>query len=460
MKICIFMSNNFDFSQEIQKSSYKDLSLIINYDYSIHNEYEFIYYKPYLLNSNENNNCLNKKNGMIKNKKWSEILSGKKVMTEEVEYFVFISENGIFKDKNFKIEEIIEKDKEKDIIFMNKSRNISKDFYICKVSDKMRSFFEKWYDLKDMENDLAGLLKDEEINYGLIQENLFLENANLLKFCGDNENKYDYFIKYIANNGINYKELAKEIKKNEKVYNTREEVKIEKKISILIGTPCFGAQVSCNYTKSLIKVKEICEKIEIDFEICFVANQLTTRARNLIAHEFLKGNYTHLVFIDADIDFNPIDVINLVNNNKDICVGLYANKGYHFDKNKVINRGDLLKNINYSSIFLKDSKKDNNNLMEIKYGATGFMSIKRKVFEELLLSTEYYLSNGEKIYDFFPCKVEDKEYLTEDYYFCKKWREKGGRVWSDLKICLNHEGWHSYHGNPMISFMKTNGDNL
>ena len=222
---------------------------------------------------------------------------------------------------------------------------------------------------------------------------------------------------------------------------------------IFIATPCFGAQVSCNYTKSLIQTIELLKRENIEMQIKFLPNQIVTRARNLLACEFLNSDCTHLFFIDADIEWNPIDVLKLIQHKKEICVGLYANKAYIHNENP-----DIFKRIQYSSTFYTDeyNKMSSDHLMEIKHGATGFMMIERKVFDTIKNKTEEFSYNGIPMRDYFPCKVVNNDYLTEDYAFCQFWREAGGKIWADLSICLNHEGWHSYSGNPLRTFTVNN----
>ena len=218
---------------------------------------------------------------------------------------------------------------------------------------------------------------------------------------------------------------------------------------IFIGTPCFNASISCNYTTSLIRTIDLLKSKGIDTEIHFLPNQIVTRARNILAHRFMQGSCSHLFFIDADIQWNPEDVLRLLNHKKEICIGLYANKTY-LDNVKSDNR---FKKIQYSSRFFTENNTMNNDkLMEIKYGATGFMMIERRVFEDTIDLAPEYKYNNDTLNDYFPCKVVDGDYLTEDYAFCEMWRKKGGKVWADLSICLNHEGWHSFHGNPLQTF--------
>ena len=229
-------------------------------------------------------------------------------------------------------------------------------------------------------------------------------------------------------------------------FNTKREN--EKPTKIFIGTPCFGAQVSCNFTSSLIQTLNLLRDNGITCHLRFVPNQIVTRARNILAYEFLNSDCTHLFFIDADIEWDHNDVLKLIKHKKELVVGLYANKSY-----MIVDSHNQFKKIQYSSTFFNENNTMGpDKLMEIKHGATGFMMIQRNVFEAVIDQAPEFKYNGHSMNDFFPCKVVDGDYLTEDYAFCQMWRKKGGKIWADLSICLNHEGWHSYKGNPLQTF--------
>ena len=243
------------------------------------------------------------------------------------------------------------------------------------------------------------------------------------------------------------------------------------KIKIFFATPCFGAQVSCNFTNSLIQTINLLREHNIDCCYSFLPNQIVTRARNILTHRFLQTNCTHLFFIDADIDFRPTDVIEMIKNDKSICVGLYANKRYIDNKDisytDISNNNLFYKSIQYSSTFEQNiNSLENNKLIKIKHGATGFMLIKRNVLENLkTMVKSFNWSHLNNIYAFFNCEVYNNDYLTEDYYFCQLWKDFckkhneenpdsliDDNIWADLSINLNHEGWNSFQGNPFKSF--------
>ncbi|MGD9509154.1 MAG: hypothetical protein AB7X49_11445, partial [Geminicoccaceae bacterium] len=95
--------------------------------------------------------------------------------------------------------------------------------------------------------------------------------------------------------------------------------------------------------------------------------------------------------------------------------------------------------------------------IEIEYAATGFLMIKRQVFDALAaaypdskISRTHEKSRWRLpwLYDFFATMIVDGELLSEDYSFSHRWRAIGGKVWADPTIKLTHWGQHGYTCDP------------
>ena len=87
-------------------------------------------------------------------------------------------------------------------------------------------------------------------------------------------------------------------------------------------------------------------------------------------------------------------------------------------------------------------------------GGTGFMLIKREVFETLMPHTPQYtndlpnLGMGTKIYDFFQTShcPDSGRLLSEDYHFCVQYRKHGGKVYAAPWCKLGHWGSFLFEG--------------
>ena len=104
------------------------------------------------------------------------------------------------------------------------------------------------------------------------------------------------------------------------------------KRKIMVCTPMYGGNCSGLYTKSCLDLAGLAAKHGMDIKFFYLFNEsLITRARNYLADEFLRSNYTHLMFIDSDIHFDPNDVLALATladpeSDRDIVCGPYPKK--------------------------------------------------------------------------------------------------------------------------------------
>ena len=178
------------------------------------------------------------------------------------------------------------------------------------------------------------------------------------------------------------------------------EVSIEemRKKKIFIGTPMYGAMCGGQYTKSIADLTAMCAQYQIEVRLFYLFNEsLITRARNYIADEFMRSGFTHLMFIDSDIGFDPNDVLALAaicedGSDKDVICGPYPKKCISWEKIKsAVDKGFADENPNKLEKYVGDyvfNPVDGQNEMrvdqpaEVSEGGTGFMMITRNAFEQ------------------------------------------------------------------------------
>ena len=260
-----------------------------------------------------------------------------------------------------------------------------------------------------------------------------------------------------------------------------------KKPHIIFLTPCYNSSLYCTYTESLLQTMFMCKDLGIEATVHFCRNDsLVTRARNnLIAKAMHIKTATHFMFIDADITWNPFDIVKLLVADKHIVGGIYPIKNYEWDKiisnPQVIN--DILARkkksqlnamytdqafvqtnmVRYNANYKSNMLEIQNNLTQVRHLATGFMMIQRNVIElmsKAFPQTKYvddvnFLSGSENdfAYALFDCGVEDGHYFSEDWMFCHRWTKMGGEVHADITIDLDHTGIETYKGSYVSSIM-------
>lgn len=228
-------------------------------------------------------------------------------------------------------------------------------------------------------------------------------------------------------------------------------------IHLVVGTPCYGGMMCTEYTQSILALKEACLLNNVKLTCVFLGNEsLIQRGRNTIAHVFLKmQDATHLLFIDADQKFNVKDVVRLLKADKGIIGGAVPMKGLNWDR---IRQGAVLNHPNLSSLsgIFNVNKLDGHEMVDadtpfqVKHVGTGFMLIRRDVFEKLKPVVGWYhrkeMFSNEKVYDFFKVQNVNNELLSEDYNFCHMYRELGESVWLAPWCELGHFGSYLFSG--------------
>jgi len=237
---------------------------------------------------------------------------------------------------------------------------------------------------------------------------------------------------------------------------------------IFVATPMYGGLCVGGYTVGLLNTVQEFMRNGMQLYYAHMMNEsLITRARNTLAYDFLATDATHLMFIDADITFNPADIVRMVNADKDIICGLYPKKEINWKTvAEAVKSGVEYKDLpNYTGSFVVNlvggatqTTGDVNEPMEIDNGGTGFMLIKRNVFETLKPTVPTYTNDmilivdknpvKKIIHEFFATSIDEESnrLLSEDYHFCKIAREAGFRVYAAPWANLTHSGTYNFSG--------------
>jgi hypothetical protein len=242
---------------------------------------------------------------------------------------------------------------------------------------------------------------------------------------------------------------------------------------LVVATPCFGGQVSSIYAASLFKLQGVLRSHHPDIRLKLEMQEndaLITRARaNLVAAFLDDPAATHLLFIDADIGFEPEQVLRLIACGADVCAAVYPVKRIDWEKiRRTIADGRL--DTGAALHYVLEVENPNRiatrgEFVRVRYAGTGFLMIRRHVLERMcerhhalrFRADHNYrdaLSGSANRVALFECMIdaETGAYLSEDFSFCKRWIEMGGEIWADLASRLKHVGPTVYEGNLATQF--------
>ena len=235
---------------------------------------------------------------------------------------------------------------------------------------------------------------------------------------------------------------------------------------VYICTPAYGGNVNLNFMCSCLGLQQLLLQCGIPHEFHGMSNEsLIPRARNRMVNWFLQTDCTHLLFIDGDIEFEPKDVVALLHFDKEVIGAAYPCKGINWEdiKKAVLANPDIpvedldLMGPQWASHLVEGHQEFPKwEPIVVENLANGFMLIARSVFDKLTPLAEEYLTAPnertkmgmtEKARDFFPSRVMDNEYMSEDYGFCKLWKQAGGKIFLCPWMKLGHLGTYKFRGD-------------
>ena len=219
-----------------------------------------------------------------------------------------------------------------------------------------------------------------------------------------------------------------------------------------ICMPCYGGQLTESTFMSYIKWANMARQLGLDWTVETMTNEsLISRARNTLTAKFLHTKEsTHLMFIDADIGWEPWHLLVMLDAQKDVIGGLYPMKSIPI---KWCVNG----------IPGQPEPAPEENLIEVSKTGTGFLLIKRDVFEKLDahpatkpfkndIGLDPVLDPYMKTY--FDTAVREGRYYSEDWTFCENWRDLGGQVWVDKRVLLRHTGTYTFSHEAQEKLMQ------
>ena len=226
-----------------------------------------------------------------------------------------------------------------------------------------------------------------------------------------------------------------------------------KSTRVHIAMPCYGGMLTESTFMSFIKWANTARQLGIDWTLETMVNEsLISRARNTLTAKFLDmPEATHLFFVDADIGWEPWHLLVLLNRDVDVIGGLYPMKTMPIKW--VVNGFD-------------GAETGPDGLQEVSKAGTGFLLMKKHVFEKLNKhpAVKQYKNDigldpkyDQYLKTYFDTAVRQNRYYSEDWTACENWRDLGGKVWVDKRVLLRHSGSYVFCVENQEHLLKTVG---
>jgi len=216
---------------------------------------------------------------------------------------------------------------------------------------------------------------------------------------------------------------------------------------IYVAMPCYDS-VHRDTVVSLMKLFGKFRDVGISSQFNIVRSSLVNHARNLATCGFLQSKCTHMLFIDADVEFEPDAVLRMLVVQKDIVCTPY--------RVKLIDAGK----IKYAVDF-EDEKKIEmlpGEIVEVEQGPAGLMVIHRRVFDKLMeVHPEMHIKhmgsltkdlNSKYLFNFWDTTFNSKTSLWkgEDLSFCDLARSVGFKIYANTESSTIHHGDWGWEG--------------
>lgn len=233
---------------------------------------------------------------------------------------------------------------------------------------------------------------------------------------------------------------------------------------VMVCTPMYGGMGNTMYISSLLQLQDHCHQFGITMQHCFMMNEsLIDRGRNGLVSSFLEvSDAEYLLFVDADIQFRSEDILAMMSFDKDLICAPYPKKSISWPViveavQAGINDIPTLERLVGEYVFTTlEGKEKIDKIVKVAESGTGLMLIKREVFLKMkeAFPENYYISDAtrdigknKEMHAYFRTSIADNRYLSEDFYFCHKWREIGGDVWLFPWAMTTHYGTYGFQGS-------------
>lgn len=206
----------------------------------------------------------------------------------------------------------------------------------------------------------------------------------------------------------------------------------------MVATPTYTGSLDHQYLACYIPmlIHSLKNRVQVDFRV-EAGFSLIQYARNFLVYQFLKNeDYTHMLWIDADLGFDPTALVRMLNRKVDVIGGVYTNKNPTTPKYPYIAAGSVV-----------------DGMQEAYHIPGGFMLVSREAVKAVAdKCPTHFMEHGGVEYEVANCfdlllDTDTKRFKGEDFVYCDRLRAAGYKIYIETDISFLHVGRREWPGN-------------
>lgn len=221
---------------------------------------------------------------------------------------------------------------------------------------------------------------------------------------------------------------------------------------VMLATTAYDSP-DASHTYAIARTREVMHQAGLPSAYLLLqGNCHVDDARNKVVRDFLASDCSELVFLDADVSWEPEQLVDLCGSDHFVIGGVYP---YRRETGK---EGMPVRNL------AGHHRPDENGLLEVAGLPTGFLRIRRAVLERLAAASVMVSDREGHARDipliFERTISETGGRIGGDINFCMRWRQMGGRVFAAANLRLGHCGKHVIRDSLAASLRRQAGLSL
>lgn len=217
--------------------------------------------------------------------------------------------------------------------------------------------------------------------------------------------------------------------------------------SVFFAIPAYDGKVCAEFLLAFAETMRLIDRIGLHAQYRILPGDCYIhKARNTLTADFLDSSATEMFFLDTDLGWNPDDVLRMLQLPHELAVAVYP-----FKQDAEAYPITLEAAPESKPVF--DAKTG---CYSIVTGPTGFMRIRRSVFDRLAPIVGSYSLAGRRFGNYFATPVEDETFFGEDVFFIQQWLRAGGRAWCLPNVQFRHVGAKAWQGDFHAWTLKGN----